>query len=132
MTWPEIRQSYPREWLLVEALEARSQGGKRVLEKLAVVDHFGDGAAAMRGYLQLHRGAPDRELYVLHTDRLETDIEERFWLGLRPADGPRQPRPAPARKAPPLPIMPLRNLTGRPAVASSHRAFDGLGLVQML
>lgn len=85
MTWPELRKNYPHEWLLVEALEACSQGGKRVLENLAVVDRFEDGTAAMRGYLQLHRGAPGRELYVLHTDRQDTDIEERFWLGLRPA-----------------------------------------------
>lgn len=85
MTWPEIRGQYPHEWLLVEAIRARSQGGRRLLDELAVVDRFPDGGAAMRGYLDLHRGFPDRELYVLHTDREDLDIEERFWLGLRPA-----------------------------------------------
>lgn len=85
MTWPEIRLQYPHQWLLVEAIQAHSQCGRRLLDELAVVDRYTDGGAAMRGYLDLHRGSPSRELYVLHTDRKDLDIEERFWLGLRPA-----------------------------------------------
>ena len=49
MEWNEIRQTYPHRWLLVEALEAHSQSGKRILEDLAVVDTFPDGTAAMQG-----------------------------------------------------------------------------------
>ena len=34
-------------------------------------------------YIQLHREAPERELYVFHTDRETLDITERRWLGIR-------------------------------------------------
>ena len=39
----------------------------------------------MKGYLQLHHQSPERELYVLHTDREVLDITERRWLGIRGA-----------------------------------------------
>lgn len=85
MEWNEIRQIYPHCWLLVEALEAYSQSGKRILENLAVVDSFPDGTSAMKSYKQLHHRAPERELYVLHTDREDLDIGEVSWWGVRAA-----------------------------------------------
>ena len=85
MRWNDVKKHYPHRWLLVEAIRARSEGGKRLLDEVAVVNAFSDGGAAMRGYLQLHRSSPDREFYVLHTDREDPDIQERTWLGLREA-----------------------------------------------
>ena len=85
MTWADVRQQYPHQWLVVEALQARSELGKRYLDQLAVVDVFRDGETALRAYLRFHREAPERELYVLHSDRKELDIVERSWLGLRTA-----------------------------------------------
>lgn len=85
MEWNEIRRTYPHQWLLLEALEARSDSGKRILEDLSVVESFPDSTAAMRGYKELHHRAPDRELYVLHTDREDLDITELSWLGLQVA-----------------------------------------------
>ena len=84
MRWAEVRDHYPSRWLVVEAVEARSEQGKREIEELSVVESFADGDSALRAYLRLHRRAPDRELYVLHTDREELEIAERFWLGLWP------------------------------------------------
>jgi hypothetical protein len=83
MKWEEIRARYPHEWLLVEAIEAHSENGKRILDKLVVIDVFPNSQEAMRGYAQLHRQGPTRELFVLHTDRESLDIEERRRLGLR-------------------------------------------------
>src|SRR4051794_23701071 len=88
MEWNTIRQTYPHRWLLVEALEAHSQSGKRILDDLAVVDSFSDGVAAMKGYKDLHHRAPQRELYVLHTDREDLDIGELTGWGIRVAKGP--------------------------------------------
>ncbi|HZF10007.1 MAG TPA: hypothetical protein VFE33_14550 [Thermoanaerobaculia bacterium] len=85
MIWTDIRQHYPHQWLLVEALLAHSQSGKRQLDELAVVDAFSDGETALRAYLRLHRDAPLRELYVVHSDREELEITERTLLGLRVA-----------------------------------------------
>ncbi len=39
----------------------------------------------MKGYAQLHREAPQRELYVFHTSREALEIGERTWLGIRGA-----------------------------------------------
>lgn len=85
MQWEEIRRIYPSQWLLVEAVEAHSTGGKRFLDDLAVVGIFQDSGAAMKSYQDLHHRAPHRELYVLHTDREDLDITEINWLGIRTA-----------------------------------------------
>jgi hypothetical protein len=85
MQWVDIRRKLPHQWLVVEALQARSHAGRRQLEDISVVGTFEDSETAMRAYMKLHRGSPNRELYVVHTDRPELDIEERSWLGLRAA-----------------------------------------------
>jgi len=69
MQWKEIRNHYPGQWLLVEAIKAHTEGSQRILDELTVVNTFPDSRAAMHGYTQLHKEAPHRELYVLHTDR---------------------------------------------------------------
>jgi O-methyltransferase involved in polyketide biosynthesis len=85
MQWQEIRQHYPHQWLLLEAIAAHSSGGQRIVEDLAVLETFADGMSAMNGYRELHRRAPQRELYVLHTDREAVEITELHWLGIRAA-----------------------------------------------
>ena len=83
MEWQAIREHYPQQWLLVEAIKAHSEANRRVLEQLAVVGVFPDSATALKEYTQLHREAPERELYVFHTDRAQLDVTERQWLGIR-------------------------------------------------
>ncbi len=83
MQWKEICQHYPQQWLLIEAIKARSEADRRILEQLAVVGAFSDSTTAMKSYLQLHKEAPERELYVFHTSRENLDITERRWLGVR-------------------------------------------------
>lgn len=83
MNWQQIRQRYPNQWLLVEAIKAHSEGNKRVLEQLAVLDAFPDSVLAMQDYARLHRQTPERELYVFHTSREQLDVIERKWLGIR-------------------------------------------------
>ena len=79
MHWQIARRHFPDQWLLVEAINARSENDKRILEELVVVDAFDDSDAAMKSYAALHREAPYRELYVFDTDREELDISERRW-----------------------------------------------------
>lgn len=83
MKWKDIRRNYPQQWLLVEAIAAHSQADQRILEELAVIDAFADSVTAMQRYTDLHRDAPQRELYVFHTDRETLEITERRWLGVR-------------------------------------------------
>ena len=83
MKWQEIRNQYPRQWLLVEAFQARSEANKRILEELAVIDVFPDSDSALKAYTKFHREDPDREYYVFHTSREFLDVHERTWLGVR-------------------------------------------------
>ncbi len=85
MTWQEVRQHFPQQWLLVEATRAHSETNHRVLDDLAVLGTYPSGKQAMNGYLDVHRAMPQRELFVLHTSREELVIEERRWLGIRGA-----------------------------------------------
>lgn len=83
MRWEEIRIHYPSQWLLVEAVKAHSEVNKRILDEIAVVNVFANSQEAMQNYGQLHHQNPERELYVLHTDRKTLDITERRWIGIR-------------------------------------------------
>ena len=83
MQWQEVRQYYPQQWLLIEAIKAHSEANKRILDQLAVVSVFPDSLSAMHGYTRLHREAPERELYVFHTSREALDVIERRWFGIR-------------------------------------------------
>jgi hypothetical protein len=83
MQWQQIRNNYPSQWLLVEAIKAYTDGNKRVVEDLAVVNAFPDSHAALRSYVALHEQTPQREFYVVHTDREMLDIIQRKWVGIR-------------------------------------------------
>lgn len=85
MQWNEIRERYPRQWLLIEAIEAHSADDQRILDDIAVIQSFSDWVAAWDGYKKLHFQNRQRELYVLHTDRENLEIEEIQSLGLRVA-----------------------------------------------
>jgi hypothetical protein len=83
MNWQTIREHYPQQWLLIEAIKARSEGGKRILEQLSVIHACSDSISAMTEYKKLKKDAPAREMFVLHTSNLEIEITERQWLGIR-------------------------------------------------
>ena len=84
MQWQAVRDHFPSQWLLVEAIKAHSDGNKRILDDIAVIDIFADSLSALKGQSQLRRQWPARELLVLHTDKEMLDITELRWLGLRP------------------------------------------------
>lgn len=88
MKWSDVRDHYPSQWILIEAMEASTQGNKRVVGQLSVVDFFcGDSKEALRTYIKLHRENKERELYVVHTSRGVLDIEETVWVGIRATRG---------------------------------------------
>jgi hypothetical protein len=83
MKWEEVRQRYPHQWVLVEAVQAHSEAGKRIVDQLSVINTFADSSTALNQYSQLHRQWPEREYFVLHTDRELLDIKELHRLGIR-------------------------------------------------
>ena len=83
MHWQEIRETYPNQWLIVEALEAHTEGQQRQIDQMTVVELCNDSSAALQRYRQLHQQYPTREFYFVHTTREALDIRERQWLGIR-------------------------------------------------
>ena len=83
MRWPEVRASHPDQWLVIEALEAHSENDHRVFDRIAVIDVCTDGRSTMKRYAELRRQHPQREFCFVHTSRVELNIEERLWLGIR-------------------------------------------------
>jgi hypothetical protein len=83
MTWAEVQRAYPEQWLVIEALEAHTEGSQRLLDRIAVVETCADGSAALRSYERLHHDHPLREFYFVNTGRETLDIRERYWIGIR-------------------------------------------------
>lgn len=84
MQWSDIRKAYPNQWLIIEALQAHTTpDNRRILDKISVIELCTDGSTAMKGYRQLHRQYPTREIYFVHTSRENLDIRQRQWIGIR-------------------------------------------------
>jgi hypothetical protein len=84
MEWTEVRQAYPNEWPIIEALEAHTTPThQRQLDKIAVVERCTDGSLAMLRYRHQHQQYPAREFYFIQTSREDIDIREQQWMGVR-------------------------------------------------
>ncbi len=76
MKWSQVQTAYPDQWMVIESLEAHTDGRQRILDRIAVIETCPDGKAAMHCYRQLHRQYPLREFYYVHTSRADLDIVE--------------------------------------------------------
>ena len=84
MKWKDVKSVYNNQWVMIEAVNAHSDGEKRIIDDLSVVEVFGDDSLkAMLKYKEIHRENKQRELYVVHTSREELDIKEKTWIGVR-------------------------------------------------
>jgi hypothetical protein len=84
MIWSDIREAYPHQWLIIEAIEAyTTPDNRRMLDRLAVIETCADSSMAIQRYRELHRQYPFREFYFVHTDRQELEIQEQQWLGIK-------------------------------------------------
>ena len=82
MDWPTIREKFPHRWVIVEALDAYTEGALRIITELNIIQTFAqDWTEAWEQYKQLHHADKSREYYVLHTDReqLEIGVIDSFW-----------------------------------------------------
>jgi hypothetical protein len=85
MRWEEVREEFPDEWIVCEALVSRSEGGYWYIDEVAIIDCFEDSKLAMKRYYELHREKPNREYGFFHTSRETLQLREK-WAGVR---GPR-------------------------------------------
>lgn len=83
MKWEEARKIYPNKWILLEAIEAYSHDGYRIIDDLSVINIFNNGSEALKEYSEKHKRDKSREMYVYHTKNKELLIQERSWIGVR-------------------------------------------------
>lgn len=86
MEWQEVRNAFPNKWVLFEAVQAFTTDQKeRVLTKIVPIETYSEPLSAMNEYKKMQQSHPNRELYVLHTDREKLGIIEKTWIGVRRA-----------------------------------------------
>ena len=84
MRWDDLKKTTPQQWVIIEAIDAHTEGEDRIIGNIQLVEIFGeDNNRALRRYAQLHKIHPEREYYVVHTSRPELNIKERNWTGIR-------------------------------------------------
>ncbi|QKY69700.1 hypothetical protein [Lentibacillus sp. CBA3610] len=84
MKWEDVRQAFPEQWVLIEAVQAHTdEKSERILDEIAPLKKFSNSPDTMKVYQEIHREDPGRELYVLHTRRKEPYIFEKKWVGVR-------------------------------------------------
>ncbi|HUW65435.1 MAG TPA: hypothetical protein VMW83_12235 [Spirochaetia bacterium] len=87
MTWEDAKRILPNQWLIIEPIQAHTEGNKTILDDITVVDAFQEENSknALLQYVKLHRKHRERELLVVHTSRPELDIIDKGWIAVRPA-----------------------------------------------
>ena len=84
MLWKDVKKAHPDQWVIIEAIEAKTEDKRRLIEQISVIDVFdNDNTGALRKYVELHKSYPEKELYVVHTSRPQLDVKERTWTGVR-------------------------------------------------
>ncbi len=84
MIWADIIKIYPEQWVLIEAIDARTEGDKRIVEQMDVIGSFADdGDGAFQRYTELHKLHKEREYYIYHTSNTVLNIGVKKWLGVR-------------------------------------------------
>lgn len=81
--WEQVRQQYPEQWVLVEAISAYSKNSIRYFDELSVISYFSDSTQAWKEYKKLHLAEPTREYYIFHTDHKTIEVKEQKFIGVR-------------------------------------------------
>jgi uncharacterized protein YraI len=75
MDWQTIRNYFPNRWVLVEAVNAHTEKGKRIIEELKLVEAFdSDHLVAWNCYQRWHDQDRWKEYYVVHTANEQLNI----------------------------------------------------------
>jgi len=84
MAWDEVKNKYPSQWVLIEAINAHTDNDKRIVEEMDVLECFGeDGDKAFKKYIELHKTNKEKEYYIYHTSHPILNIGIKKWMGVR-------------------------------------------------
>ncbi|CAM4405632.1 MAG: hypothetical protein E7L01_22515 [Paenibacillus macerans] len=75
MNWATVRNKFPDQWVLLEAIEVHSTDGKRIVDRVSVINTYDEGKKALQEYKLIHKKEPNRELYVAHTSKTKKNIQ---------------------------------------------------------
>lgn len=78
MTWQEVRELYPDQFVKFEILESHAEGDKEYVDEVAVVKSVKDGKEAMKEFV--HR---KEDQYVYSTKNEKVVIELIKHVGIR-------------------------------------------------
>lgn len=67
MNWYDVKKEYPNKWVLVKAINAKTENGKDALKEYAIK----------------HKLNKNDEMYVYHSSKENLEILERVWMGVR-------------------------------------------------
>lgn len=81
MTWEQIRQQYPAQWVLMEALKVHTENGRRIFEQLSVLNTCTANADVFPRYKELKRQFPQKEIIFYHASRPVMDVAVRYRVG---------------------------------------------------
>jgi hypothetical protein len=83
MKWSEVREHYPDQIVLVEALKTSSENSVRTVEEMSILSDFQENMDAWKEYKKLHKEKPEKELYIFHTSKAKAEVIEQFFVGIR-------------------------------------------------
>ncbi|MGL5692889.1 MAG: hypothetical protein ACRCXA_02340 [Peptostreptococcaceae bacterium] len=86
MKWTDVKKEYPNKWVLIKAINARTENGLRLVEELEVLNSFENGQEALKEYSIKHKLNKSDEMYVYHSSKDNLEISERVWMGVRKND----------------------------------------------
>lgn len=83
MKWEQVRQQYPEQWVLIEAISGYSEDSIRHIDEVSVVSTYSNSSLAWKEYKRLHLSNRSREYYIFHTDHEVLEITEQKFTGVR-------------------------------------------------
>lgn len=84
MNWNDVKKAFPAQWVLIEAINAKTIGDKRIIEQMDIINSFADdGDFAFQKYIEMHKNHKEREYYIYHTSNDTLNIGVKKWLGVR-------------------------------------------------
>lgn len=86
MKWFDVKKEYPNKWVLIKAIDAKTENGLRIVEELEVLNAFEEGKEALKEYSIKHKLNKSDEMYVYHSSKDNLEISERVWMGVRKND----------------------------------------------
>jgi hypothetical protein len=67
MKWSEVREHYPDQIVLVEALRTTSENKVRTVEEMSILSDFQENMDAWKEYKKLHKEKPEKEhIFFIH------------------------------------------------------------------